>query len=642
MSKEKNHEDENQEVVDIVEQNKVEEIIKKPEKKLASNEEDYTNKVDVKEDLDGLNKDVHDENINQEYDDLKGKQLYTPAELKKKRTRNIIIITSIVVISILIFFGSIVCINKLNENVYKNIYVLGIDMSGKTKEEVYETLLYIYQEEKDTENNENNENAENVDKSIIDENISNLKKQINEIKLDIYQGNESIYNVSSKDIVFNIEPEETAKRVMEFGRNRNLVKNNLDILKAFFSKQDIEVSYKYNEEKLEEICKNIELTLKDRFVDDKYSIDQQTNKLVITRGVTGNTINIPSEKEKIIETLKNNIDKKLFNENEGKKVELTLVKKAPVAVNIDDIYKELKKDPKDAYIDKEANPIKLVPEEVGYDINLEEVRTLINSEENKKEGKVIEIPITVLQPKVKLADITYTLYKDKLAGYTTYFDPSQPARANNLAIALKYLNGKIVMPGETFSYNAAIGDANYAKGYKAAATFKGGKVVQEVGGGICQTTSTLYNVALMANLEIVERHQHGLPVGYVPPSRDATVYSPSLDFKFKNTRKYPIKIVTSFSNSGSLNISIFGTREENEYEVILSHKYISTVPFTTKYEYDDTMAEGTQTVISGGVNGYISEGYITKKLNGVVTYSGLLSRDKYNPQQQIVRVGTKK
>lgn len=629
MSKEKNH-NEKEEISEIIEENKTEELVENNSKEIVSNENIEESIKDTK--VDTISEEVSSQKSEEEYDELSGKQLYTPAELKKKRTKNIIIVTSIIVVSILIFFGSIVCINKLNENVYKNVYVLGINVGGMSKDEVYNTLLYLSQIQ----------NEEQAEKTTVDEKLKNIKNKINETKLDIYQENESIYNISSVDITFGIEPEETAKRVMEFGRNSNLFKNNMDILKAFFSKKDIEVSYKYNEEKLDEICKNIELTLKDRFVDDKYSIDQETNKLIITRGTTGNTINISSEKEKIIDCLANNMFNISSNENKNTKLELTLVKKEPINVNIDDIYKELKKDPKDAYIDKEANPIKLVPEEVGYDINLEEVKTFINSEENKEEGKVIEIPITVLQPKVKLADITYTLYKDKLAGYTTYFDPSQSARANNLAIALRYLNGKIIMPGETFSYNTAIGDANYAKGYQAAATFKGGKVVQEVGGGICQTTSTLYNVALMANLEIVERHQHGLPVGYVPPSRDATVYSPSLDFKFKNTRKYPIKIVTSFSNSGSLNISIFGTREETEYEVVLSHKYISTVPFTTKYEYDDTMPEGTQVVVSGGVNGYISEGYITKKLNGVVTYSGLLSKDKYNPQQQIVRVGTKK
>lgn len=541
-----------------------------------------------------------------------------------------IIIVAIVFVSILIFFGGIICVNKMNPNVYKNVYILGINMSGKTADEVANILdkLSVSQEDKEKNDNEN----------LQDLNIDAIRDKLNNKKLDIYQEKESIYTIVSEDINFSVDVPKTVESVVNFGRNKNIFANNFEILKAYFSKKEIDVSYKWDEEKLDEICKNIELTLKNRFVDDKYSIDHQNKKLVITRGITGNTINIENEKEKIVECLCNNT----INNDEDSTLQLTIINKNPTIINIDDIYKELKKDPKDAYIDRESNPVKLVEEELGYDINLDEVKTLISTEENKQEGKEIEIPITVLQPKVKLSDITYTLYKDKLAGYTTYFDPGQTARANNLAVALNYLNGKIVMPGQIFSYNAAIGDTTVAKGYKAAATFKGGTVVQELGGGICQTTSTLYNVVLMANLEIVERHQHGLPVGYVPPSRDATVYSPSLDFKFKNTRQYPVKIVTSFSDGGSLNISIFGTREEKEYEVLLSHKYISTIPFTTRYEYDDTMPEGTQTVISGGVNGYTSESYITKKLNGVVTYSGILSKDKYNAQQQVVKIGTKK
>ena len=109
---------------------------------------------------------------------------------------------------------------------------------------------------------------------------------------------------------------------------------------------------------------------------------------------------------------------------------------------------------------------------------------------------------------MKLKDLTSKYYNDKIAGKTTYFNASQYARANNLKVALSYLNDKVIMPGETFSYNAAIGDTTAAKGYLPAATFKGGTTVNEMGGGICQTTSTLYDAVLMAGLEIVERHQH--------------------------------------------------------------------------------------------------------------------------------------
>lgn len=529
---------------------------------------------------------------------------HTIAPVEKKKNPNtrkyVIMGIGAFFISAFILFLVILVINRFNDKVYKNVFVLGNDVSGMTSEEVVQLL-------------------ENVDNQIQDSR-----------KIDVYQGNDSIYTVRSQDIDFSLDVEATAKRVMEFGRSKHFFTDNFRILQALIKKEQIEPVYQQNEEKLNDLVKNIDLTVKDRFVDESYSVDEKNNKLIITKGKSGNSIDYETEKQ--------NIHTGLAEDKEA--ITLQIITKKPAALDLNEVHQKVKRDAKDAYIDKSVSPAKFVGEQVGYDFNVEELQATLNAPENTEEGKVIEYPLTVIQPKVKLADITYTLYKDKLAGYTTYFDTGSAARVNNLNIALKYLNGKIIMPGETFSFNNAIGNTTAAKGYQSAATFKGGTVVNEMGGGICQTTSTLYNVALMANLEIVERHPHGLPVGYVPPSRDATVYSPVLDFKFKNTRSYPVKIVTSFSFGGNLNISIYGTKEATEYEVILSSKTTGTVPFTTKYEYDNTLPQGQQVVKSAGVNGYTSIGYITKKLNGAVVSSEVLSKDTYNAQQQVVRVGT--
>ena len=142
-------------------------------------------------------------------------------------------------------------------------------------------------------------------------------------------------------------------------------------------------------------------------------------------------------------------------------------------------------------------------------------------------------------------------------------------------------------------------------------------------------------------MEIIERHQHGLPVGYVPPSRDATVYGNILDFKFKNTRNYPIKIVTSYSETGNMNISIYGTKEKDEYDITLSSNVLYYTQFSTKYVYDQTIDSGKTSVMINGVNGYSSEAYITKKLNGTLISTKLLSKDVYKPVQATVKVGTK-
>lgn len=519
--------------------------------------------------------------------------------LKKKKIVifSLIFVVFLIITSVCIF----VILNKTNSNVYKNVYCLENDFSNKTTDEV---------------------------SNILKEKSIKIKEGR---ELDIYQESEKIYSVKSEEIDLNIDVAATTKEIMGFGRTDNIFKNSFIIFKNVFSKKEIKPIYIYDQNKLEDVVKNAELTLKNRFVDDSYNLDTKTNKLIIKKGTSGATINNEIEKNKIFEALSQNIDK----------IQFEIINKKPSNLDVNKVHDEVKKEPKDAYIDKATTPSKFVKEQVGYEFNTVDLEKLLNLDENKVEGKVIEFSLTVLQPKTKLADINYTLYKEKIVGYTTYFDVNNAARVNNLSVALSYLNEKIIMPGEIFSYNEAIGDTTAAKGYKEAATFKGGTVVMEMGGGICQTSSTLYNVALMANLEIVERHPHGLPVAYVPPSRDATVYSPVLDFRFKNTRNYPVKIVTSFSSSGNLNISLFGTKEETEYEMVITSNTVSTVPFKTEYVNDDSLAKGQQVVKKEGVNGYTSEGFISKKLNGAVISKTLLSKDTYNAQSKIVSVGTK-
>ena len=519
-----------------------------------------------------------------------------------RRFKIIIVSFIILIVNLIILFGIICALNRFNTNVYKNVYIFGQDISNFNSEQVIK---------------------------LIEEKSNNIKDTFN---IDVYQGDKDIYEVKADDIDFKIDVEKTSGAVMNFGRKDNFFIDNIKILSALLFKNEITPEYTYTEEKIDNIVKNIDLTLENRYTDDAYSVDEVKNLLTITRGKTGNSINNDQVKQDIMGIIKGF---KSTNYN------VTVKLKTPTDINTEEVYNIVKRNPEDAYIDTSSAPPKFVNEKNGYDLESKKLEDILNVEENKIEGTSIEFPLTVIAPKIKLSDITYTLYNDKLSGYTTYFDSSQKNRANNLDIALRYLNGVIVMPGQIFSYYNKIGETTYSKGYLDAATFKGGTVVYEVGGGICQTSSTLYNVALISNMEIVERHQHGLPVAYVPPGRDATVYGNVLDFKFKNTRNYPVKIVTSYSQSGNMNISIYGTKEKQEYDITLSSKVLYYIPYTTKYTYDQFIDTGVSSIVAKGVNGYVSEAYITKKLNGSVVSSAFLSKDVYKAQQEVVKLGTK-
>ena len=381
---------------------------------------------------------------------------------------HIIIIVAACIFALFLLFAVIVCINKLNAKVYKNVYLNGEDLSGKTKEEV-----------------------ENI--------ITKQNEELVSKKIDIYQNSEEIFNVTSEEIELKIDEAKTIEKVMSFGRKGNIFTSNFKIIAALFKPAKIQAEYSYNSEKLDTVIKNIDLSIKNRVVDDSYSVDEPSAKLIITIGKSGNSIDYNNEEESIINA---------FKSKGETKVTLDLISRGAQKLDVDKVYEEVKREPKDAYLDEKSSPVKFISEVVGIDFDVNELKDFLAKSENKEEGKVIEFGIKITEPNVKLKDLTSKYYNDKIAGKTTYFNASQYARANNLKVALSYLNDKVIMPGETFSYNAAIGDTTAAKGYLPAATFKGGTTVKEMGGGICQTTSTLYDAVLMAGLEIVERHQH--------------------------------------------------------------------------------------------------------------------------------------
>ena len=231
-------------------------------------------------------------------------------------------------------------------------------------------------------------------------------------------------------------------------------------------------------------------------------------------------------------------------------------------------------------------------------------------------------------------------FPEKLSEFSTRYDATNIDRTTNLELACKKLNDKVVLPGETFSYNNTLGERTAATGYKNAKVYMAGEVVDGIGGGICQISSTLYNAVLQSNMEIVERRNHQFVTSYVPAGRDATVAYGSIDFKFKNTRKYAIKIKATVSD-GIATISIYGIKENDEYTVSFSTRTISTIPYTVKYVDDSTLTAGTEKVKQSGANGLITETYIIKSLNGKVVSKELLSKDTYSAMQRIILRGTK-
>lgn len=169
----------------------------------------------------------------------------------------------------------------------------------------------------------------------------------------------------------------------------------------------------------------------------------------------------------------------------------------------------------------------------------------------------ISLPFSPQQPTLDPKSIGQL--NDVLVSFTTTFHPSQAERTNNLVLAARNINGTIIPPGGVFSYNDSVGPRTHETGFKDAIIYVDNRMKKDVGGGICQVSSTLYNCVLLANLGVVERHCHSLPVHYVPPGRDATVAWGGDDFKFRNTATKPIIVRTSV-HGGVLTEMLIGDR----------------------------------------------------------------------------------
>jgi len=146
-------------------------------------------------------------------------------------------------------------------------------------------------------------------------------------------------------------------------------------------------------------------------------------------------------------------------------------------------------------------------------------------------------------------------YADALASFTTEFDPNIKGRTHNITLASNSINFIVVEPGEEFSYNNTIGPTTKQNGYELGMVFMQGKKAKGYGGGVCQVSSTLYNAAVNAGMDIVERHDHSLPVSYVPAGREAATSFGVKDFRFINTKHFPI-VIKSVVDDGEITVSI--------------------------------------------------------------------------------------
>ncbi|MBR3512429.1 MAG: VanW family protein [Clostridia bacterium] len=512
---------------------------------------------------------------------------------------------TLIVILIIVFSFLYAFINMASNKMLRGISIENIDVSNLSFEEAKVKI------------------SEAVDLKLANESVLYLNGGENEFEEKVLP--------SQINATYNID--EILAKAYKLGRSPNILVNNYTIITTALFKKNYDLTFSYNESALDSIVQDIDSKIPGRMVEYNYSIDE--DELTISKGKSGIIVDVDSLKNKILDEIKSRDLTKILEtgNSEIARIEIPVNEAEPQKIDLDKIYSEIYKEPVNAYYEKQ--PFKIYPEENGIDfaITLAEAKDLLK--ENKDE---YVIPLKVIVPEVTMDQIGDEAFPDQLSQASTRYDASNRNRSRNLEIAAGKIDGKVLLPGEEFSFNGVVGKRTVEEGYRDAKIYSNGQVVDGLAGGICQISSTLYNAALLANLEITQRRNHYFKTSYIAAGRDATVVWGSIDFKFKNSRKYPIKIKASV-HSGVAEFKIFGIKEEKEYEISILPVITSTIPYSTQVIDDPTLAPGQTVVQQGGMNGYRVTTYLEKKYNGQVESKEVITSDTYKAMTKIIRRG---
>ena len=395
------------------------------------------------------------------------------------------------------------------------------------------------------------------------------------------------------------------------------------LIRSLVGGNDIEVPLSYTQEgeaQVDTLLEQIESELGGGVQETTWEV--QGDQLVFHMGTPGRAFDLTNTKEDILSA---------FAEESQEPLVLSTVTTDPSDVDMQAVHNQVYAQVQNASLDKET--FEVTPSVTGLDFQVPDAEAAL---EGAAWGSDVPVPLTVTEPTVSTESLKSLLFRDVLGEASSNVSGSSN-RKSNVKLSASVCDGIILLPGEVFSYNNTTGSRTSDKGYLPAPSYVGGKSTDEVGGGICQTSSTIYYAALNANLKIVERHNHMFAVGYVPDGMDATVWYGASDFRFENDTEYPIKIVTVYENS-RLTVQIYGTKTDDLY-VKMTNKELSSTSWSTEYKVDPSLPAGSTRTEQTPYRGRVVEAYRNVyDGSGNLVSSTLETKSTYKMRNQIILV----
>lgn len=508
---------------------------------------------------------------------------------KKKK---VILISGIAAVCVLLLCVSAFFVSAVGEldgdTVYEGIYFKDIPLGGKTQEEV---------------------------KQIISDYEENMPSQEFTAKF-----HDISITFSPSAVGFNYNAEEMAKAAYDTYRTGGKLERAFQVWKAKNGKVEIKSSYLNDEELFKQTAKT--LLSEQGITDAPYTLAYSDTAVTVTINDTGEYVDIDAFYSQMKQRMA--VEDYTVLELQG----------MPIGVpSADDIYNAIYVKAENARAETVDGKTKIIPHVIGRSVDKKSLEEHLNKGE-----KSFQLKLNKTYPTIKTENIEGQFFHDVLGTYRTNYNASLKGRTQNVSLAAKKINGTVLNNGDIFSFNKTVGKRTVAAGFSTATIFTNGELSEELGGGICQVSSTLYYATLLADLKIVERRNHMFTVSYAKNGLDATVAYGSIDFRFKNNYSAPIKILASASG-GVMSVTILGTKEQNK-KVELVTQTLGTTPFPTEYVEVDSLKAGQQRVKQNGLNGYkVSATKIVKDGNGNVIRKESLGTSVYQPLKKVIEVG---
>ena len=432
---------------------------------------------------------------------------------------------------------------------------------------------------------------------------------------------ETTYDIPVEDVLQSVDSEQSAANAFAVGRTGNPFVRMWNVIKAAAGQNEAQIAATVDEDGLTQALEDIASKALTEPVEPTWEIG--TDTMTIYAGKPG--VNFDSAAVEQV------LDEKI-RLMDFEPYEVSVELSETPQIDIDKIAEQVIGDPVSATVSKEDGKT-IIPEKVGVQFDVEEARTIIGD----GSAESYEIPVTTTAAKVTAEKLEEVLFRDTLASCSTSLNEGNVPRTNNVRLASAAISGTILNPGEEFSYNNVVGERTTERGYQSAGAYSGNEIIDEVGGGVCQPSSTLYMAVLRADLEVTQRVNHSFTVAYTPLGEDATVSWGGPDFCFKNDTDYPIKILAEQSN-GQLTMTIVGTKTSDK-TVTTRTEVIETYTPQRIEKKDNSMMVGQSRVEVSGIPGYSTRTYKIITENGQTTEE-LANTSNYIKRDEVVYVGT--